>query len=119
MMSTFQGYLIRDTRSDPVTTNRLAASPESSGNGARYCMVIGSRFVAAAALVAALAAAGPIADANAAPAPEAVASGGASTSAIPCYPFPAWCGPDGQPVPFAPWWVRPALGLPPSPVWPP
>jgi hypothetical protein len=83
-------------------------------------MSIRNRFVAAATVVAALAAAGPVAGAGAAQSPVAIAPGTTtSTSSIPCFPFPAWCGPDGQPLPSAPWWVRPALGLPPTSPWPP
>jgi hypothetical protein len=76
-----------------------------------------NRLIAAATIAGALATAGPIATAGAAGVP-ASATVAVSNSSIPCYPFPAWCGSNGQPVPFAPWWVRPALGLPPSNVWP-
>jgi hypothetical protein len=44
----------------------------------------------------------------AAPVASASAQAAAGPSGIPCYPYPAFCGPDGQP------WVRPfpALGFP-------
>ena len=50
-------------------------------------------------VVAVLAVSGPVAGASAqtpAPAPT-----GTPGSSIPCYPFPAWCTPDGQAL--APW----------------
>jgi hypothetical protein len=72
------------------------------------------RLIAALAVTGALAVAGPVAGASATT--GAVAS---STSSVPCYPFPAWCGSNGQPVSWAPFWVRPALGLPPAPLFPP
>ena len=43
----------------------------------------------------ALALAGPVAAAPAATTPPSPGS------AIPCYPFPAWCGPNGKP--WVPW----------------
>jgi hypothetical protein len=73
------------------------------------------RLIATAAVAGALAVAGPVAGASAAGTGTAVTSG----SSIPCYPFPAFCNPsNGQPAAWAPWWVRPALGLPATPVWP-
>lgn len=80
-------------------------------------MFIRNRLVAAAAVVGALAVAGPAA-AGASAAPTR-AAGATPAPNVPCYPYPAWCGADGQPVWFAPFWVRPALGLPPAPLWPP
>ena len=79
-----------------------------------------TRLITAAALIGALAAAGPVASASAAQSAPVVALGTNSGSSIPCYPFPAFCDPStGQPAAWAPWWVRPALGLPPAPLWPP
>jgi hypothetical protein len=72
------------------------------------------RLIAAAAVGGALAIAGPVTGASAA---QTGAVTTPATSSVPCYPFPAWCGSDGQPVAWAPWWVRPALGLPPSTPW--
>jgi hypothetical protein len=74
------------------------------------------RLIAAAAVVGALAVAGPVAGAGAT---TGVVAPPSTTSSIPCYPFPAWCGSNGQPVSWAPFWVRPALGLPPAPLFPP
>ena len=81
-------------------------------------MVKPTRLIAAAAVVGALAVAGPVAGASAA---QATATPAASPgSSIPCYPFPAFCDPStNEPAAWAPWWVRPALGLPPAPLWPP
>jgi hypothetical protein len=71
------------------------------------------RVITAAALVGTLAVAGPVAGASA-------AQPGTPGANIPCYPFPAFCNPStGQPASWAPWWVGPALGLPPAPAWPP
>jgi hypothetical protein len=78
-----------------------------------------SRLIAAAALVASLAVAGPVGAASAATAAPVVASTATPGSNIPCYPFPAFCGSDGQPAWWAPAWVRPALGLPSPSPWPP
>jgi hypothetical protein len=78
-----------------------------------------SRLIAAAALATVLASAGPVAGARAAQPGAVVAPGTSATSNISCYPLPAFCGADGQPASWAPWWVRPALGLPPLPPFPP
>jgi hypothetical protein len=76
-----------------------------------------NRLIAAAALVGALATAGPVAGASAAQ-PRAVATPGTTIgSLVPCYPYPAYCGADGQPVAGTPNWVRQALGLPAAPFW--
>jgi hypothetical protein len=77
------------------------------------------RLIAAVALIGALATAGPVASASAAQPAAAAAPGTTQGSSVPCYPFPAFCGPNGQPAPWAPWWIRPALGLPPASVWQP
>jgi hypothetical protein len=53
------------------------------------------KLAAIAPVSLALAIAGPIASAPAATQPFDPGS------AIPCYPFPAWCGPDGKP--WVPW----------------
>jgi hypothetical protein len=74
-----------------------------------------NRLIASAALVGALAIAGPVAGASAAQAGAVAAPG----SSIPCYPLPAFCASNGQPAVWAPWWVRPALGLPPLLPWQP
>jgi hypothetical protein len=76
-----------------------------------------NRLIAAAAVVGALATAGPVAGASADQTGAVVTP--SPTSSIPCYPLPAWCGSDGQPTPWAPAWVRSALGLAPSPMWSP
>jgi hypothetical protein len=52
-------------------------------------------------VAAALALAAPAASADAAMSPAT------GPAAIPCYPFPAFCGPDGQP-----WWRVQPIGLP-------
>jgi hypothetical protein len=79
-----------------------------------------SRLIAAAALAAALASAGPVAGASAAQPGAVPGLGTSATSNIQCYPLPAFCGPDGQPASWSPWWVRPALGLPAlPPFWQP
>jgi hypothetical protein len=53
------------------------------------------KLAAIAPVIAALAISAPAASARAATAP------GTPGSQIPCYPFPAWCGPDGKPL--SPW----------------
>jgi hypothetical protein len=73
------------------------------------------RLIAAAAMTGALAIAGPVAAAGA----TTGVVPPSTVSSVPCFPFPAWCGSSGQPVSWAPWWVRPALGLPPTVTWPP
>jgi hypothetical protein len=50
---------------------------------------------AIAPVIVALALSGPVATANAATAPFN------PSSVIPCYPFPAWCAPNGKP--WVPW----------------
>ena len=77
-----------------------------------------NRLIAAAAVIGALAAAGPISGASAASSTDPGTSGATPGSNIPCYPFPAFCNPTtGQPAAWAPWWVWQALGLqPPAPV---
>lgn len=84
-------------------------------------MFKGNRLVAAAAVIGALAAAGPVSGASAASSTATDTSGGSPGSSIPCYPLPAFCNPTtGQPASWAPWWVWPALGLhAPAPVLPP
>ena len=52
-------------------------------------------------VAAALALAAPVASAHAATSPPT------GPAAIPCYPFPAFCGPDGQP-----WWHVQPVGFP-------
>ena len=52
-------------------------------------------------VVAVLALTGPVAGASAQTPTTPAPSPGAS---IPCYPFPAWCGPGGQPL--TPWPFR-------------
>ena len=84
--------------------------------GGPRTMLTRHRLIAAAAAVGALAVAGPVAGARA---QTAAATAPAPGSSIPCYPLPAFCGPDGQPASWAPWWVWPALGLtPPAPTLP-
>jgi hypothetical protein len=78
-----------------------------------------NRLITAAALVGALAVAGPVAGASSAQPGAVVTPGTTSGSKIPCYPLPAFCASGGQPAVWAPWWVRPALGLPPVSHWPP
>jgi hypothetical protein len=53
---------------------------------------IRNRLVALAAVMGALVVAMPVAGASAAPANEKLAA-----TQIPCYPYPAFCGPNGQP----------------------
>jgi hypothetical protein len=50
-------------------------------------------LAAAIPVAAALAVAGPVAAASA----QTTSSTTSPTSAIPCYPYPAFCGPNGQP----------------------
>ena len=77
-----------------------------------------NRVIAATAVIGALVATGPIASAGAAT--TSAASTSTPGSSIPCYPFPAFCDPStGQPASWAPWWVRPALGLPAAPLFQP
>jgi hypothetical protein len=75
------------------------------------------RLITAGALLGALAAAGPVATASAAPSAGVTQSASTAGSSIPCYPFPAFCDPsNGQPAAWAPSWVWMALGqTPPSP----
>jgi hypothetical protein len=75
------------------------------------------RLITVGALLGALAAAGPVAAASAAPSVGAVQSASTAGSSIPCYPFPAFCDPStGQPAAWAPTWLWLALGqTPPSP----
>jgi hypothetical protein len=76
-----------------------------------------NRLIAAAALVAALGVASPVASASAAQSTGTAQAANGVGSAIPCYPFPAFCDPStGQPAAWAPAWVWQALGqTPPSP----
>jgi hypothetical protein len=53
---------------------------------------IRNRLTALTAVMAALAVAAPVAGASAQGTPATVAP-----SSIPCYPYPAFCGPNGQP----------------------
>jgi hypothetical protein len=75
-----------------------------------------NRLTAIAAVVGALAAAGPVAGASASTTAPTTANPGSS---VPCYPFPAFCDPTtGKPAAWAPAWVSLALGLPPTNPWP-
>jgi hypothetical protein len=76
-----------------------------------------NRLMTAGALVGALAVAGPVAVANAAPSPATAST--TAGSSIPCYPFPAFCDPtSGQPAAWAPTWVWQALGQTPPSAFP-
>jgi hypothetical protein len=77
-------------------------------------------------VVAVLALTGPVAGASAQTGSTPPVTPSSPGSSIPCYPFPAWCGPTGQPLtpwPFAfqlptallaqlGWNVPPATGTP-------
>ena len=79
-----------------------------------------NRLIAGAAVIGALAVAGPLASANAAQPATPVSSSSTPGSSIPCFPFPAFCDPStGHPASWAPWWVWPALGLQPPPLFSP
>lgn len=79
-----------------------------------------NHLIAGAAVIGALAVAAPVAGANAAQPAAPVSSGSAPGASIPCYPFPAFCDPSTrQPASWAPWWVWPALGLQPPPLFSP
>ena len=56
------------------------------------------KLATALPVVAVLALTGPVAGASAQTPTTPASSPGSS---IPCYPFPAWCGPSGQPL--TPW----------------
>ena len=63
------------------------------------------KFAAALPVVAALAIVAPVATANAQTTSTSSSSPGSS---IPCYPYPAFCGPNGQPwFPFFPFQLTP------------
>jgi hypothetical protein len=63
-------------------------------------MSIRNRLATLAAVMATLAIAAPVAGASAATGTSGNAN--LSTPVIPCYPYPAFCGPNGQP-----WWSFP------------
>ena len=75
------------------------------------------KFAAALPVVAALAVVTPVATANAQT--TSTSSTSPSTS-IPCYPYPAFCGPNGQPwFPFFPFQLTPAQPIQlPAPIVP-
>jgi hypothetical protein len=78
-----------------------------------------NRLITAAALVAALGVATPVASASAAQSQGTAQAASAVGSAIPCYPFPAFCDPStGQPAAWAPTWVWQALGQTPPSLFP-
>jgi hypothetical protein len=52
-------------------------------------------------VVAVLALTGPVAGASAQTDSGSTGTPSSPGSSIPCYPFPAWCGPSGQPL--TPW----------------